>query len=73
MAEQLSADLGKPLRADAVRQTLHRAREKFAALLLDEVLHTLREPTVETLEAELIDIGLLEYCRPALDELRADG
>jgi hypothetical protein len=41
--------------------------------LLDEVLQTLREPTVETLEDELIDIGLSDYCRPALDELRAAG
>lgn len=73
MAEQLSIELGKPLRADAVRQTLHRSREKFAGLLLDEILQTLREPTVESLEEELIDIGLLEYCRPALDELRASG
>lgn len=71
MAEQLSAELGRPLRADAVRQTLHRSREKFAGLLLDEILQTLREPTLETLEAELIDIGLLEYCRPALEALRA--
>lgn len=70
MAEQLSAKLGKPLRADAVRQTLHRSREKFAGLLLTEVLQSLREPTVELLEEELNDIGLLEYCRPALDELR---
>ena len=73
MAEYLSAELGKPLRADAVRQTLHRAREKFAELLLDEVLQTLREPTVEMLEEELIDIGLSDYCRPALDKLRAGG
>lgn len=73
MAEQLSAELGKPLRADAVRQTLHRAREKFADLLLDEVLETLREPTVELLEGELIEVGLSEYCRPALDKLRAGG
>ena len=73
MAEYLSAELGKPLRADAVRQMLHRAREKFAELLLDEVLQTLREPTVEMLEEELIDIGLSDYCRPALDKLRAGG
>jgi RNA polymerase sigma-70 factor (ECF subfamily) len=72
MAEQLSAELGKPVNAAWVRQVLHRAREKFADILMQEVLRTLREPTVDRLEEELIDIGLLEYCRPALDKLRAE-
>src|SRR5262249_28969956 len=70
MAEQLRGELGKPVTAAWVRQTLHRAREKFADLLMQEVLQTLREPSVDHLEQELIDIGLLEYCRPALDKLR---
>jgi RNA polymerase sigma-70 factor (ECF subfamily) len=67
MAEQLGAQLGKPITAPAVRQTLHRARDKFADLLLEEVAQTLREPTADALEQELLDLGLLEYCRPALD------
>src|SRR5262249_29304471 len=37
LAEQLTARLGKPLTAAGVRQTLHRARQKFADRLLDEV------------------------------------
>src|SRR5262245_57356739 len=73
MAERLSEQLGKPVSAPWVRQTLHRARDKFADLLLDETLQTLREPTVDQLEQELIDVGLLEYCKPALDKLRAAG
>jgi RNA polymerase sigma-70 factor (ECF subfamily) len=64
MAEQLSTLLGRPLTAAGVRQTLHRAREKFADLLLDEVTQTLHDPTFEKLEQELIDLQLLDYCRP---------
>jgi RNA polymerase sigma-70 factor (ECF subfamily) len=67
MAEQLTAQLGRPLTATAVRQILHRAREKFADLLLEEVAHSLQAPTAEELEQELIDLGLLDYCRPALE------
>lgn len=73
MAEGLTAELGKPVNAAWVRQTLHRARERFADFLLDEVLQTLREPSADLLEDELITVGLLEYCRPALDKRRASG
>ena len=72
MSEQLSIQLGKPVNAAWVRQMLHRARDKFADLLMQEVLQTLREPTVEQLEEELIDIGLHEYCQPAIEKLRAE-
>ena len=40
-------------------------------MIRKEFLQTLREPTVEQLEEELIAVGLYEYCRPALDKLRA--
>jgi RNA polymerase sigma-70 factor (ECF subfamily) len=65
LAEQLSAQLGRPVTAVGVRQTLHRAREKFAALLLEEVSHSLENPNAEDVEQELADLGLLEYCQPA--------
>jgi len=66
MAEQLAAQLGRPFTAAGVRQALHRAREKFADRLLNEVSHSLHNPTAEHLEQELADLGLLDYCRPAL-------
>jgi RNA polymerase sigma-70 factor (ECF subfamily) len=66
MAEQLAARLGRPLTAAGVRQLLHRARDKFADFLLDEVAHSLDNPTAEQLEQELAELGLLDYCRPAL-------
>jgi RNA polymerase sigma-70 factor (ECF subfamily) len=70
MAEQLSAQLGKPLSASGVRQSLHRARERFAELLLDEVARSLQTTDLERLEQELIDLGLQAYCRSALDQRR---
>jgi RNA polymerase sigma-70 factor (ECF subfamily) len=66
MAIQLSDNLGKEMTAVGVRQILHRARDKFAELLLYEVRQSLESPTPERLEEELIDLGLYEYCRPAM-------
>jgi RNA polymerase sigma-70 factor (ECF subfamily) len=72
MAEQLSAKLRRSLNAAGVRQTLHRAREKYADLLIDEVADSLNEPSREQIEQELGDLGLLEHCRPALDRRGAE-
>src|SRR2546430_412651 len=52
MAEELSARLRKRLTSSSVRQSLHRAREKFADLLLDEVVQSLESPSPESLEQE---------------------
>jgi RNA polymerase sigma-70 factor (ECF subfamily) len=70
MADGLSRQLGKMVTAAGVRQTLHRARERFADLLLDEIAQGLDRPTPEALEEELVDLGLLEHCRPALERRR---
>jgi RNA polymerase sigma factor (sigma-70 family) len=67
LADQLSAELGRPVKADWVRQTLRRAREQFTDLLVDELAATLEEPTRQRLEEELQDLGMLDYCREALD------
>jgi RNA polymerase sigma-70 factor (ECF subfamily) len=66
MAGQLSSTLGRPVTGVWVRQMLHRGREKFSRFLVTEVLHTLHEPTPEQLHEELVDLGLLEYCRPVM-------
>jgi DNA-directed RNA polymerase specialized sigma24 family protein len=61
LAGRLSAKLGRPVRADAVRQQLRRARVRFAQLLLEEVARTLDEPTPERVEEELRESGLWPY------------
>ncbi|MGE3806447.1 MAG: RNA polymerase sigma factor [Gemmataceae bacterium] len=67
MAAEIGKQLGRSVSAANVRQLLHRARDRFADLVLEEVLDSLDRPTTEALEQELIDLGLLEYCRPALE------
>jgi RNA polymerase sigma-70 factor (ECF subfamily) len=73
MAEQLSVELAQPVTAEWVRQTLHRGRDKFADLLLTEVSDTLKNPTAEDLEDELSELGLLTYCRSALQRYRRNS
>lgn len=68
LAARLAEKTGKPMRADAVRQKLHRAREQFADVLIAEVAHGLEEPTPERIEEELVELGLLELVRDFLPE-----
>jgi RNA polymerase sigma-70 factor (ECF subfamily) len=65
MAEQLGARLGKSFSAEALRQALHRAREKFAELLIAEVAQSLETDDPDRIEQELLDLGLFPYCRGA--------
>ena len=67
IARHLEAQFDRRFTAVAVRQTLHRARAKFSDQLLESVVHTLADPNVEELERELIELDLLELCRPALE------
>jgi RNA polymerase sigma-70 factor (ECF subfamily) len=66
LAAQLSLQLERRVTAAGVRQMLHRAREKFAEILLDQVIQSMADPTPEEVEEELAELELLEYCRPAL-------
>ncbi len=68
LAQQLSQQHGQPVTDNGVRQILHRARTRFAQLLLEEVARSLENAAPERLEQELIDLGLLAYCQPALDQ-----
>ena len=70
LARTLSAQLGKPITASGVRQALLRARDKFAGFLLDEVSASLEHPTLDDIEQELIDLGLIGYCRDHLKRHR---
>lgn len=67
LAERLGRECQKTYSPEAVRQLLHRAREHFADLLLDETLASLPSPALDRLEEELADLQLLDYCRRALE------
>jgi RNA polymerase sigma-70 factor (ECF subfamily) len=66
LAQRLSRELGRPLTAVAARQMVHRARERFAALLVEQAAQTLEHPTVENAIEELRDLGLWDDCEPFL-------
>ena len=70
LAAGLTERLGKPVNAGAARVLLHRARDAFAELLLKEVIESLADDSLDSAEEELIELDLLEYCRPALDRRR---
>ena len=69
-AIELSGRLGKELTANWVRKWLHAARERFAELLLAEVVASLRDPSPDAVVQELIDLELLAYCKDAVDRWR---
>lgn len=68
LTEQLHPE--RPFTETSVRKALQRARATFADLLLEDVAHSLGDPTGEELEQELIDLELLPYCRSALARRR---
>jgi RNA polymerase sigma-70 factor (ECF subfamily) len=70
MAETLSARLGRPISAANVRQLLHRARERFADLLLEDVQQSLEGAPLEQVEEELAELNLLKYCQDTLARRR---
>ncbi|TWT88694.1 RNA polymerase sigma factor [Pseudobythopirellula maris] len=67
LAVEFTQLLGKDVKAGAARVLLHRAREAFAELLLEEVAHSLDAPDRNAIEEELIALDLLGYCKPILE------
>ncbi len=47
----------------AFRVFLHRSRARLAAILRDQVVQSLDNPTDEEIELELIELGLHHYCK----------
>jgi RNA polymerase sigma-70 factor (ECF subfamily) len=70
LAEQLSASQGKAYTAAGVRQLLHRARERFAELLLDDIRQSLEGAPQVQVEEELAELNLLKYCKDVIDRRR---
>lgn len=50
----------------AFRVFIHRARKRFAAILLEQVIASMNDPTDEQVEVELIELGLHHFCKPAM-------
>ncbi len=63
LAVRASALIGRPLRPEAFRKQVSRARRMLARLLVQEVARTLDDPTPERIKEELIDLALWEYIR----------
>jgi hypothetical protein len=63
LATRTSALIGRPLRSDAFRKQLSRARFMLAKLIVKEVAQTLDKPTPEQIKEELIELALWEYVR----------
>ena len=70
LAAERAARQGQPVSDTWVRKRLHFARQKFADLLLAEVSRSLNEPTADDLAEEVRELGLLDYCRAALERRR---
>src|SRR5262249_3632930 len=64
LAELLSPRLGRAVSADWVRQNVHRARARFAALLTEAVRDSLEDGSPSQVEEELAQLKLLDYVRP---------
>lgn len=66
LADRLTVKLGTPVRPDAARQMLRRARLRFAELLIREIAVGLDEATPAHIEEELASLGLLDHVRDFL-------
>lgn len=67
LATELRARLAQSFTEANLRQILHRARRRFAGLLLEEVRRSIETDDRERLEEELRNLNLLAYCKPLLD------
>lgn len=61
MVQELTQQLGKPLTAQGVRQSLSRARKRFVNLLLQQVAGSLEFPTPGAIQEELRDLDLATF------------
>lgn len=74
LTEHLNARLkpALPYSEAALRKILQRGRDRFADLLLEEVGRSLGTTSIDTIEQELIDLGLASHCRRALERRRSE-
>jgi RNA polymerase sigma factor (sigma-70 family) len=67
LAGELSRRQGRAISEANVRKLLQRAREAFCDRLVAEVSGYVDSPEREAVEWELVDLGLHEWCKSALD------
>ncbi|MEQ9410763.1 MAG: sigma factor [Fuerstiella sp.] len=67
IAERVSRKIGRELSTGNARVMLHRARDTFADMLIDEVQQSLETNDTDRIAEELDDLNLLPYCRTALE------
>ncbi len=70
LAARLTERLGRPITAENARVLVHRARDRFAELLLDAVAESIDDPAPDAIEEELLDLRLIDYCRDVLNKRR---
>jgi RNA polymerase sigma-70 factor (ECF subfamily) len=66
LAARTSRIIGRPIRADAFRKQVSRARRMLAQSLVEEVTQTLDYPTPDQVEEELVALALWKYVRDFL-------
>lgn len=72
LAEEVGRQCGRIRSDTAIRKVLERSRKLFSELLLAEVAEGLESPSRDAVEQELIDVGLHDWCRAALDRRYPD-
>ena len=73
LTHRIGQELGRPITDDQFRQLANRAQGEFSRILLEEVVATLPPGApFEEIERELIETGLLAFCRLAVARARPD-
>jgi RNA polymerase sigma factor (sigma-70 family) len=68
LAQRFAEKTGTPIRADALRQKIRRARLQFADLLIAELAGAMNDPSPEKIEEDLVALGLMDLVRNLLPE-----
>lgn len=68
IAARLAERFGKTFSQVGIRQLVHRARERFAELVLADVRESMAGAPREQVIEELAELNLLKYCQDLLDQ-----
>lgn len=66
LSSQVTKLLGRDSSPGSTRVLVHRARDKFANLLIEVISDSLQDNSDDAVEAELIELRLITYCREIL-------